>query len=49
MKTKNPGIFFRNLIIYTAISFALYYLYSPWNNHPNNSTRSSAAFVYQQF
>jgi hypothetical protein len=49
MKNLQAYPFFRNLLVFTAIAFALYYLYSPLNKHPNNNTRSSAAFVYQQF
>lgn len=38
-----------NIILYTAIAIALYYLYSPLNNDPNNKTHSAIHFVYQQF
>jgi hypothetical protein len=31
------------------LAFGLYYLYSPFNEHPNNKTSSSVQFVYQQF
>ena len=41
--------FLTNLILYVAIALAIYYLYSPLNDHPNNLTRSAISFVYQQF
>lgn len=41
--------FFINLVLYVVIAVAIYYLYSPLNDHPNNLTRSAISFVYQQF
>lgn len=41
--------FFTNLALYLAIALAIYYLYSPLNDHANNLTRSAISFVYQQF
>lgn len=41
--------FLINLVLYLVIAFAIYYLYSPLNDHPNNLTRSAISFVYQQF
>lgn len=41
--------FLINLMLYVAIALAIYYLYSPLNEHPNNMTRSAISFVYQQF
>jgi hypothetical protein len=41
--------FIINTLIYSAIALALYFLYSPFNNHPKNKTTSSVKFVYQQF
>lgn len=41
--------FLVNLLKYAAIVALLYYLYSPFNHHPNNEQRSTSTFVYQQF
>lgn len=41
--------FLLHTLLYTAIAFALYVLYSPYNDHPKNKTGSSAQFIYQQF
>lgn len=38
-----------NLAKYAVVAFALYYLYAPQNDHPNNKPGSSSQFVYQQF
>ncbi|MGD0710006.1 MAG: hypothetical protein ABR968_02380 [Bacteroidales bacterium] len=40
---------FINIILYIAIALAIYWLYSPLNNDPNNKTSSSVHFVYQKF
>ncbi|MCL4816272.1 MAG: hypothetical protein HND27_06435 [Bacteroidetes bacterium] len=41
--------FVLNLLLYTTIAFLLYWLYNPLNIHPNNQTKSSVQFIYQQF
>ncbi|MBP7167487.1 MAG: hypothetical protein KBB64_07495 [Bacteroidia bacterium] len=48
MKNKTLLFLFR-AGIHIAIALALYFLYSPLNIHPNNTTGSSIQFVYQQF
>ncbi len=40
--------FIINTLVYTLIVFSLYFLYSRFNTHPNN-TGSSVKFIYQQF
>jgi hypothetical protein len=45
----NVRKFLLHTVLYTAIALALYWLYSPHNDHPNNTTGSSAQFIYQQF
>jgi hypothetical protein len=49
MKPTNVRKFLLHTVLYTAIALALYWLYSPNNVHPNNTTGSSAQFIYQQF
>jgi len=49
MKQSNFLRFAVNLVLYTAVIFALYLIYSPLNNHPKNKTGSSTQFIYQQF
>ncbi len=49
MKILDLTRFFVNILLYSLIVMALYFLYSPLNNHPNNKTGSSVQFVYQKF
>lgn len=49
MKKTILGRSLLNALLYTLIACAVYYLYSPFNDHPNNKTSSSVQFVYQQF
>ncbi len=49
MKTTYIPRFFANCFLYLIIVLALYFLYSPFNDHPKNKVNSSVQFVYQQF
>ena len=49
LRAMNIRKFLLHTVLYTAIALALYWLYSPRNEHPNNTTGSSAQFIYQQF
>jgi len=46
---KNAVRFVLNLLLYLCIALSVYFLYNPLNRHPNNKTRSSVQFIYQQF
>ncbi len=49
MKKVTIKKFLIHAVLYAGIAIAIYYLYSPLNNHPNNKTGSAIHFVYQKF
>jgi len=49
MKINSTKKVFINIILYTVIAVAIYYLYAPLNKNANNKTSSAIQFVYQQF